>query len=63
MDRIFRIIDEARPQNTSNTARVWSFEKIRDSSAVIVGVVNHEYSPVNYTIDLRINNSTLLRKL
>jgi|GEM_PF-5614110 hypothetical protein len=40
-----------------------SFEKIRDSSAVIVGVVNHEYSPVNYTIDLSTNNSTLLRKL
>jgi len=31
-------------------------------STVIVGVVNHEYALVNYTMDLAISNSTILQK-
>ncbi|MBC7086742.1 MAG: DUF1616 domain-containing protein, partial [Methanomethylovorans sp.] len=30
-----------------------------DTGQVIVGVVNHEYEPVKYTIDLRLNNNSL----
>ncbi|MDM7913170.1 MAG: DUF1616 domain-containing protein [Methanotrichaceae archaeon] len=33
-----------------------------NKSTVIVGVVNHEYSLVNYTMHLSLNNSTLLGK-
>lgn len=33
-----------------------------NNSTVIVGVVNHEYALVNYTMDLSLNNSTLLEK-
>lgn len=33
-----------------------------NSSTVIVGVVNHEYSLVNYTMQIRLNNATLLSK-
>ena len=33
-----------------------------NNSTVIVGVVNHEYSLVNYTMHLSLNNSTLLGK-
>lgn len=33
-----------------------------NKSTVIVGVVNHEYSLVNYTMDLSLNNSTLLSR-
>ena len=30
-----------------------------DSGTVIVGVVNHEYAPINYTLDIRLNNNSL----
>ena len=33
---------------------------IGNKSTVIVGVVNHEYAEVNYTIQVRLNNSTIL---
>ncbi len=33
---------------------------VGNKSTVIVGVVDHEYAEVNYTIQLRLNNSTIL---
>jgi uncharacterized membrane protein len=33
---------------------------IGNKSTVIVGVVNHEYAEVNYSMELRLNNSTIL---
>ncbi len=32
---------------------------LTDSGTVIVGVVNHEYEPVNYTLELLLNNTTI----
>lgn len=33
-----------------------------NQSTVIVGVVNHEYALVNYTMDMSVNNSTILQR-
>jgi uncharacterized membrane protein len=33
-----------------------------NQSTVIVGVVNHEYALVNYTMDMTINNTTILQR-
>lgn len=35
---------------------------VGNSSTVIVGVVNHEYSTVNYTMNLNFDNSTILNR-
>lgn len=35
---------------------------VGNSSGVLVGVVNHEYSDVNYTVQIALNNDTLVSK-
>ncbi len=36
--------------------------KINETGRVIVGIVNHEYSTVNYTLILRMQDEEILRK-
>lgn len=35
---------------------------VRENGTVIIGIVNHEYEPTDYTLKIQVNNRTLLEK-